>query len=283
MQHSASDVKYTPLKNRRNFLKRIRAPDALAKAKRVFPPYLRNVRCSEQRVLFSYSYEGFSMMKNLAGWCAACLCCVASLAHAEGGMTLQLGSSGIGVHAVVPVAEKVQARAGINALNYSYDGNTSDVSYNLNLKLKTIDFLADYYPSAGSFRLTAGLIYNGNKVDARGKPNNDGTYTLNGNVYSTGTVGVLDGHIDFRNLAPYIGLGWGNPLASDANWHFTGDLGLMLHGSARSSLASSGCQAVAAVCAALQSDIDAENQKLRDKVANYKLFPVVRVGMSYRF
>jgi hypothetical protein len=37
------------------------------------------------------------------------------------------------------------------------------------------------------------------------------------------------------------------------------------------------------VCNQLATDVAAENSKLNDKVNKYKLLPVVRVGLSYKF
>ncbi len=46
---------------------------------------------------------------------------------------------------------------------------------------------------------------------------------------------------------------------------------------------TSGCTAPALVCTQIASDVAAENAKLADEVKDFKLYPVVRVGVSYRF
>ena len=224
------------------------------------------------------------MKKNmLALGFATMILSMSAAAHADVGVSAELGTTGIGVHATLPVLDSVNARIGVNAFNYSYNSSTSNVDYDFKLKLQTFDVLADYYPISGSgFRLTGGLVYNGNKIDAHGKPTN-GTYTLNGNTYSASQVGSLNGNIDFRKIAPYAGIGWGNALAKDSNWSFTADVGVMFQGSASTSLSNSGCTASAASCAQLNSDIQAENQKLQDKVNDFKLYPVIRVGLAYKF
>jgi len=212
----------------------------------------------------------------------------AALAVAQGASageiaaSADLGSTGLGLHLSTPLAAKLNARIGINVAKYSYDGSTSDVDYDFKLKLATADALLDYHPFDGSFRISGGVVYNGNKVDARARPNAAGSYDINGTVYSAATVGRLDGKIDFRKAAPYLGIGWGNAL-KQSGWSVGLDLGVTFQGSPNTALASSGCTASAASCAQLARDIAAENAKLADEVDDFKLYPVVRAGISYRF
>lgn len=197
------------------------------------------------------------------------------------GVTVDLGTTGLGAHLVVPVSSSLNARFGVNALNYNHSGSTSDVSYDFKLKLQTVDALLDWFPMDNQFRLTGGIAYNGNRIDANGKPNG-GTYTLNGNTYNAAAAGRLDGRVDFRNFAPYVGIGWGNPVAKNKGWGFSADLGVLYQGSARTSLTNTGCTAPVN-CNQLAADVAAENAKLADKADKVRFFPVIRVGVSYQF
>lgn len=217
--------------------------------------------------------------------CATFIAAVSmSAAAADLGLSVEAGTTGLGVHVVVPVQKQFNARIGASLLNYSYDGSTSNVDYDFKLKLKTIDALMDWYPMDSGFRITGGVVYNGNKITANGKPTAAGTYTLNGNVYTAASAGTLNGQIDFRNFAPYLGIGWGNAVANDkSGFGFNADLGVLVQGSPRTSLTNNGCTAPAAVCAQLATDVAAENVRLRDEVKDFKAYPVIRVGVSYRF
>lgn len=218
----------------------------------------------------------------------ACACFLAGLsaagaAHAQLGMTGSLGTTGLGAHVSIPVMPQLNARIGVNALRYNYDGNTSDLDYDFKLKLRTFDALLDYFPQGTGFRLTGGVVFNGNKVDAVGRPNAAGTYTLNGRTYSAASAGTLNGRIDFRNLAPYLGIGWGNALAKEKGWKLSADLGVMLQGSPRTSLSNVGCTASAPVCSQLAADVAAENADLKEEADDFKVYPVLRLGASYSF
>ncbi|KQQ89348.1 histidine kinase [Massilia sp. Leaf139] len=181
-----------------------------------------------------------------------------------------------------PLANKLNARVGLNYAGYSYDGSTSDLDYEFKLKLATADALLDFHPFDGAFRLSGGVVYNGNRIDADAKPAANGTYTINGRAYSTAQVGKLNGKIDFRKTAPYLGIGWGNAV-KNTGWGFAMDLGVAFQGSPKTSLASHGCSAPALVCNQIASDVAVENAKLAEDAKDFKAYPVIRVGLSYRF
>lgn len=213
---------------------------------------------------------------------------VASLAVAncasarDFGTSIDLGTTGLGLHVTTPVAPKLNARFGLNFANYSYDGSTSDVEYDFKLKLATVDALLDYHAFDSAFRVTGGAVYNGNKIEASGKPGRAGTYNLNGNTYSASSIRDLSGQIDFRKVAPYLGIGWGNA-AKETGWGFGMDLGVTFQGSPKTELVANGCTLSSTSCAQLNRDVAAENVKLADEVSDFKAYPVIRVGVSYRF
>ena len=136
---------------------------------------------------------------------------------------------------------------------------------------------------SGSFHLSAGLFHNGNKVTSVAKAENNDSYSINGNTYSTSEVGSIYGSIDFRSAAPYLGLGWGNPIGKEKGWGFTSDLGVVFQGAPSSTLTNSGCVASAAICAQFYNDLNEENLNLEQKLSNFKYYPLLRIGVSYSF
>lgn len=196
--------------------------------------------------------------------------------------TVDLGSTGFGLHLTTPLAAQLNARVGLNYANYSSDGNTPDVQYDFKLKLATVDALLDYHPFGSAFRVSGGIIHNGNRIDVNARPNANGSYTINGRSYSAASVGQMKGDIEFRKVAPYLGIGWGNAVQT-AGWGFGMDLGVAFQGAPKTRLVSTGCAALAAVCTMIANDVAAENAKLAEEVKDLKLYPVLRVGVSYRF
>lgn len=201
---------------------------------------------------------------------------------AEISTTASLGTTGFSLHLTTPLAAKLNARVGVNYGRFTYDGNTDDVQYDFKLKLATVDALLDYHPFDGAFRISGGLVYNGNNSEAIAKPNGNGTYELNGRIYPAAAVGDLSGKMEFRKTAPYLGIGFGNAVKA-AGWNFGMDLGVTFQGAPETSLSNRGCNAPAAVCTQIASDVAAENASFKEEVKDFDVYPVIRVGVSYRF
>lgn len=198
-------------------------------------------------------------------------------------LSADVGTLGAGVHLIFPVQDNLNLRLGFNGYNTTYSESTSDVNYDLKVKLQTIDTLLDWYPMSGSFHLSAGLFHNGNKITSVANAANNGTYNINGNTYSTSEVGNIYGNIDFRSAAPYLGLGWGNAVGKEKGWGFTSDLGVVFQGAPSSNLTSSGCVASAQLCTQFYNDLNEENLNLEQKSSNFKYYPLVRIGVTYSF
>nr|WP_232429507.1 hypothetical protein [Noviherbaspirillum autotrophicum] len=207
---------------------------------------------------------------------------LANTAYAEVGLVGEVGTTGVGGHVVIPLRKNMNARLGMGYLTYSYSGSTRDMNYDLSMKARTYDALLDWYPREhSSFHVTGGLAYNGNKIDAQARPNSGGNYTVNGNSYSAAAAGKITGQVDFGKVAPYLGVGWSK--ASEKGWSFSTDVGMLFQGSPHTSLSSSGCTAGAAACNQLATDVAKENARLSDEVSRFKVYPVLRVGVSYKF
>ena len=209
---------------------------------------------------------------------------VAASAHAQIAVTADVGTTGVGAHLVVPMESNLNGRFGANYFKHNTGERDGSVDYDLKAKLQTVDVLFDYFPMAGSaFRVTAGALYNGNQVNAKAKPDAAGTYTINGKTYAAATVGTLTGGVDYQKFAPYLGIGWGNPVKSATAWSFTADLGAFYQGKPNTNLVSIGCTVSNAACLTLANDVAAEKASFTSDIAKHKVYPVARVGMAYRF
>jgi len=221
-------------------------------------------------------------MKHLFAIGAVAALCCAQAQAIDLAPSVSIGTTGFGAHVAMPLTQKLDVRVGANLFDYDYSGKRGSVDYNFQIKLRTVDLLLDLYPLQNGFRVTGGAIYNNNHVDAIGTPSVAGTYVLNGHTYSAADAGSINGRIDFRRFAPYLGIGWGNR-PSAKGWSVNADVGAMFQGGARVSVDNSGCNLPGTMCATLQSDIQAEAASLHDKIDSYNIYPVVRIGAVYRF
>lgn len=198
-------------------------------------------------------------------------------------LSLSAGTTGVSLHVSTPLNDRFSLRVGGSLLERGKSERTRSVDYDFQLRLRTIDVLFDYYPTDHGLRLTGGLMFNGNRIDAAGLPNASGSYLINNRHYSAAEAGRLDGRIDFRKLAPYLGIGWGRKPQADKGWGVAVDMGAMLQGRPRVALATSGCSLPQPMCAQLAEDVNVERASLSDKVDSFRVYPVIRAGVTYRF
>jgi hypothetical protein len=185
------------------------------------------------------------------------------------GAGLRIGTTGIGGDLGWEIAPTLGGRVGLSAGSYSTDVKTDDVNYDAKLKLGNLNAFLDWSP-LGPFRISAGVIANNNKVDVNGQASANPAITVSGTVKPSNSV------------APYLGIGYGNVWTKGVNFYF--DLGVMFQGSPKASLtANCGAATGTPTCTQAQNQAAAEEQKLEDKLKNYKYFPVANIGITIGF
>lgn len=220
----------------------------------------------------------------------ACMTILNTAVAAEIIWGADIGTSGIGIHAGMPLshAHGLHARIGANYLHrYTFARRTEQVAYDFRASLRTIDLLLDWHPWSNGFRLTAGAIYNNNVVNAVGIPNRVATFVFNDETFNTTQVGKLIGRLDFPRIAPYLGVGWQAHASAERGWSLSSDLGIMYQSSPRTSLDIGGCMLPANGCnlarTLLRPAIASETARLNEDLHTYRFFPVARLGLNYRF
>lgn len=186
------------------------------------------------------------------------------------GSTLGLG--GEFTAAVVP---KVNARVGINTFSYDYDGELEDVDYELGFDFFSITGLVDWYVFDGSFRLSGGILSMDHEVNLDARPIED--QEIGETTYTPAEIGTLSGCIEIDQIAPYVGIGWGNPLTHSKRWGFTCDFGVAFISTPDVSLSATG------PAAGLAGDLAQETADIEDELEPFKFYPVIAVSFFYRF
>ena len=203
------------------------------------------------------------------------------LSPADTSVGLRVGTLGGGVEIAHAFTDKLGFRVAANGLRINGTTTYDSVDYDADLKLLTGELLLDWFPFSGNFRVSAGAMYNGNKLTLNGKPTS-GTYTINGQPYNASEIGSLDGKVDFRKAAPYVGLGYGRPIGKGLS--LSADFGVLFQGPPRTTLsATCGPTASPATCSQLQSDVAAQQNSLNDDMHKYQYYPVLSIGLAYVF
>ena len=192
-------------------------------------------------------------------------------------LTGKIGTLGLGAELNLAFSDSIGARLGYNQINYNYNTNLSDVNYDAKLKLRTISLLADWYPFQGSFRASGGVVYNDNQATLIGIPSGGG-FTVNGNLDTS--ISSLQAKMSFNNIAPYVGIGWGNPVQNGKGWGMTSDVGVLFQGSPKTTLVPT---CIGGCTSGTLSAVDAENAQLQSDLSNFKWWPVISIGISYQW
>lgn len=214
------------------------------------------------------------------------LLCAALLAAASGaqaaGVGVRAGTTGVGADVAFDLMPTLSARFGYSGGKLDRTFDDSDISYDGKLTLSNTSALLDFAPLGPLFRISGGLVYAKNKVDATGKPNGN-VYVIDGKPYNSSDVGELNGQLKgSRSVAPYLGIGFGRVSGTGIN--FYADFGVMFQGGASVNLsASCGPTTPAATCSAIRSSVANEQQKLEDDVKAFKYWPVANVGVTIGF
>ncbi len=198
------------------------------------------------------------------------------------GVSAKVGTAGGGVDFTFPVSEKFKVRAGYSQYNYSDTVTKENITYDGKLKLGGWNLLGDWHPSGGGFRLTGGIYSPDHAISGNARYTGAGTIDLNGVTYNAADVGNLSMSSKWNKVSPYLGLGYdGFNSTKSGGFFFTADAGVIFTGSPKVKL-SADCLNPA-VCAAVSTDIAAEEAKLSNSLKSVKYMPVVQLGVGYRF
>ncbi len=195
------------------------------------------------------------------------------------GAAIKAGTSGIGGEVTIGLTPFINARTGVNAFNYDGSATESDVRYNYSLRLKSYPVLLDWHPFEDSgFRITSGVVINNNTLSATGAPQT--SYTIGNTTYSAEEIGTLSGNVTFKHYAPFAGIGWGNAVGNHSALSFAVDLGVIFQGTPDVALAASGSMATNEL---FKADLDREINTVKSKINDIKYYPVISLGLAYKF
>ncbi|VAX04568.1 hypothetical protein MNBD_ALPHA03-975, partial [hydrothermal vent metagenome] len=195
------------------------------------------------------------------------------------GLSLKASTLGAGIELSAGLAENLNVRVGANYFKFAKTLEEDGTNYDFDLKLNSFTALVDWHVFSGGFRITGGGVLDKNSLEGVAQVSD--FYDIGNQTFSQAEVGTLNGLINFRNISPYVGIGWGNMVSGDSNWVFTADLGVIFTGTPRVDLNSVG--GTLSNNAVFLAEIAREEQNVANDLDFFKFYPVVSIGMSYRF
>jgi len=213
------------------------------------------------------------------------------------GVAVKFSLFGAGAEAAVRVAHRSNVRAGFNMITYDRTFNKDGVSYAGQLQFKTVEAHYDFFPWAGGFHISPGILaYIGDPITATASVPANQSFSLGGVNYYSDPANPAHGtgKITFNQAAPTVTVGWGNLVPRKMNKHFSVpfEIGAAFQGSPKATLNLGGNVCVTApgvncVNAAtdpnVQSNVVSEQNKVNNSMSFFKVYPIISLGVGYKF
>jgi hypothetical protein len=193
------------------------------------------------------------------------------------GLGVKVGTLGAGGDATLSLNDSFALRLTGSILQWDTDDEIDDVDYHLELDYTSFGALVDVHPFSNGFRFSGGLMFNDNGIVLKATPSE--SEEIGGNTYTPEQIGVITGNLAFDDIAPYFGIGYGRAGAGDQGLTFTIDFGLLFQ-SYELDLSASG---LAATDPQFLRDLEEEEGDIQEELDNFKIYPVIAVGLAYRF
>jgi hypothetical protein len=192
-----------------------------------------------------------------------------------------VSTSGVGASVAVPlVAGRLNFNTGFTAFGLSRGFEVDGSPFHGKVRVGAVPLYLTFYPFANWFNLQAGMVFNNNRASALAQAPPEGTIHIFGETYTAAQLGTVTGATHFDKIAPYIGIGFGQPFAG-GRFTFTGNLGVMFEGQpgVRLRVSNPAVAAAPGEAAQLQKYQNTINHDAR--ILQY--YPILSFAVVYRF
>lgn len=145
------------------------------------------------------------------------------------------------------------------------------------LDLSSFAAMIDWHPGKSGFRVSAGLLHNGNEPDSSAysavvSPD----YLIKKQGNTAYELGSLADRINSDSTVPYLGIGWRNKADKQGGFSFSAEAGLLFQGGSTSRLDTQSNLIT-------NQDYLQEEGGLDDFLDNVEIYPVLNLGISYTY
>jgi len=205
---------------------------------------------------------------------------------------INAGTNGLGLELSYRFSDYLRVRGNYHFYDLDIDTDAEDnngvpndeLRYSSELQLSNFGLLADWYPWGGVFRVSGGAVLNDNDFSVEASCDNPSGCEVGGNNFSRTELGTISTDIDVEDFGPYLGIGWDKPLDVTRSWILTFDIGAYYQGSPDIEMTSNGsCVNSALLGAACRSALEEEENELEDELEDFVIYPVISLGIAYRF
>jgi hypothetical protein len=213
------------------------------------------------------------------------------------GVDVNVGTLGVGVEVATPLATRFNLRGSGNFFHYTTNINRGGLVYVTALDMRSAQASLDWFPWRNAFHLSPGVMfYNGIQMTANVQAPPNTSFTINGATFYSDPSDPLTGYgkVTFPTVGPQLTIGLGNmiPRSNHKHFSFPVEAGVVYFGPGNILLNFSGSECLApggAFCQKassspnFQADVAAAKSQIRTYVNYFGLYPILRMGLSYKF
>jgi hypothetical protein len=197
---------------------------------------------------------------------------------------VRAGTAGVGVDLVARASEHAHVRLAAGTVGFDGTISTSDLDYDAEAEITTALLLLDWYPGAGTFRLSLGAGWNGTEVEVTA-PLADLLPLDPEELALLPPLGSAVGTARGDELVPVVLLGWGNPFRG-GRWNLAFEIGAFYQGQPEVELGVRTGIPVDLIPGGpeiLALLIAEEERELERELEDYRALPVVSLSLTYSF
>jgi hypothetical protein len=204
----------------------------------------------------------------------------AGAAHAQSQLAAgaHIGTTGVGAELYFNVNPVITLRAGGDYGKIDRELESNDITYDGSAEWRTVDIGIDLHPMSNPFFVSAALFVGDRtvEVDAVSARN----VVLSGVAFSPAQIGTITGEANLSDTTPFVGIGWDNTFYSSGQWGFRALAGAAFSDDPSVSLRASG---PFANDPRVQAYLREEERQIREDADSFKTYPVLSLGVNYRF
>ncbi|WP_428150452.1 hypothetical protein [Brevundimonas sp.] len=190
-----------------------------------------------------------------------------------------VGSRGVALEAQVAVSDHVVLRGSADLLSWEVQGQYRRTNYEVNTKAQSVGAFIDLHPYANGLVVSGGIYLGEPEIGLQAQLT--GPIRLGGATFTPTQVGEVNGRVVVNSAAPFLGVGYDNTFYRDRRWGFRAMLGAAYTGTPRVSLASRG--GTLSNNRVFQTRLTAEAREIEDDLAEYRVYPILQLGLNVRF
>ena len=201
------------------------------------------------------------------------------------------GTLGAGIEIATPLAGRINLRSGFNFFAFTDPYNMDGVNYDARMRLQSSQTTLDWF--VGNFHISPGFLYFKSGMTAPTSVGPGQTFVLGTQTFLNSVDDPVTGSSSViypRKFAPLLLLGYGNLLPrTGQHLSLPIEVGVAYSGAPLIDVSLNGTACVTDGCVNFSQNADAQKflkqeiQILNEDLKHYPVFPIVTVGLAYRF